>query len=134
MSARPFFDTNVLIYSATEGDPRTKVAEDLLYAGGMVSVQVLNEFVAAARRKFKMSWQEIEKALAAFRALCPGPVAITLKTHEAAIKIATRYGYGIYDSLVIAAAQEASCDVLYSEDMQSGHQIEGLTIHNPFIK
>jgi predicted nucleic acid-binding protein len=132
MNGKPFFDTNVLIYAVAEADPRAEIARALLTKGGVVSVQVLNEFVAVARRKYKMSWQEIAEALTAFRALCPAPAAITLKTHEAALEIAERYGYRIYDSLVIAAALETVCDTLYTEDMQSGHTIQNLTICNPF--
>jgi len=132
MNARPFFDTNLLIYALAEADPRADVARALLAKGGIVSVQVLNEFVAAGRRKFKMSWREITKALRSFQILCPEPLPITLEMHEAALGIGQRYGYRIYDSLIIAAALQASCDTLYSEDMQSGQVIQGLTIRNPF--
>jgi predicted nucleic acid-binding protein len=132
MSGKPFFDTNLLIYAMAEADPRSEIARDLLADGGVLSLQVLNEFVAAARRKLRMSWQEIADALGAFRTLCPNPVPITLKTHEAALGIAERYGYAIYDSLILAAALESSCTTLYSEDMQSGQTIRGITICNPF--
>lgn len=133
MPAKVFFDTNVLIYAITEGDPRSDVAEKLLAAGGLVSAHVLNELVAVARRKLGRSWDEIEEALAAFRILCPSPVPITIATHEAAVRIARQYGYQIYDALVMAAALEAGCDTLYSEDLQDGQQIDGqLTIRNPF--
>jgi predicted nucleic acid-binding protein len=132
MSGKPFFDTNVLIYAVAEADPRAEVARTLLAEGGILSVQVLNEFVAAARRKYKMSWEEVVEALADFRVLCPEPLPMTVKTHQNALEIAGRYGYQIYDSLVIAAAMEASCDTLYSEDMQGGQKIKGLTIRNPF--
>ena len=60
------------------------------------------------------------------------PLPLTQHTHEAAISIAERYRYRIYDSLVIATAIEASCDLLYSEDMQHGQEIQGLTILDPF--
>ena len=63
----------------------------------------------------------------------PPPLPITLATHEAALGIAARFGYRIYDSLIIASALEAACATLYSEDMQDGQVIEGrLTIRNPF--
>ena len=55
-----------------------------------------------------------------------------MKTHQAALAISERYGYRVYDALVIAAALEASCKILYSEDMQDSQEIEGLTIRNPF--
>jgi predicted nucleic acid-binding protein len=133
MNGKPFFATNVLIYAIAEGDPRAEVARALLSEGGAVSVHVLNEFVAAGRRKYRMSWKEIREALTAFRVLCPEPQAIDIETHEAALEIAERYGYGIYDSLVVAAAIQAGSSTLYSEDLQAGHKIKGLTIRNPFL-
>ena len=127
-----FFDTNVLIYAFAEDDPRTPVASALLAAGGVVGVQTLNEFVAVAVRKLAMPWDEVLEALSALRVLCPSPVPLTVRTHDRALGIAERYRYHIYDSLVIAAALEARCDTLFSEDMNHGQAIEGLTIRNPF--
>jgi predicted nucleic acid-binding protein len=135
MPADAFFDTNVLIYSVAENDPRSETAEALLAVGGIVSVQVLNEFVATARRKLGMSWEEVIEALAAIRTLCPSPVAIALDTHDAALRIAQKYGFHIYDALVVASALEANCETLYTEDLQDGQLIENrLTIRNPFPK
>lgn len=75
---------------------------------------------------------ELLTALDDIRLFCPDPVPITLDLHEAALQICERYEYSIYDSLVIAAALEASCDVLYTEDMRDGQQIESMVIRNPF--
>lgn len=133
MPARSFFDTNVLIYAVSHGDSRSDVAESLLAGGGVLSAHILNEFVAVARRKLGRSWDEIQDALAAFRTLCPSPVPITIETHETAVHIAQQHGYQIYDALVIAAALEAGCDTLFSEDLQDGQTLGGqLTIRNPF--
>ena len=133
MSDRPFFDTNVLVYVVGQHDERTPLAEVLLAAGGVVSVQVLNELAAVAHRKLRMSWEEITDALAAIRALCSAPVPLTVETHDAALRIASRYGFHIYDALVVAAALEAECATLYSEDLQTDQVIDGtLTIRNPF--
>jgi predicted nucleic acid-binding protein len=130
-----FFDTNVLIYAVALDDLRNAPAEQLLSSGGRISVQILNEFVSVARRKLLMPWSDVTEALAAFRDLCPSPLAITIAIHEAALKIAEKHGYGIYDALVIAAALESGCSVLYSEDFQDGQTIDGqLTIRNPFIQ
>jgi predicted nucleic acid-binding protein len=127
-----FFDTNVLIYAFAKDDPRTEVAENLLANGGVVGVQILNEFVAVAARKLAMPWGEVLQALSALRVLCPSPVPLTVEIHETALQITGQYGYHIYDSLVIAAALEASCRTLYSEDMHDGHKIKDLTVRNPF--
>ena len=73
------------------------------------------------------------EALDAIRILCPSPAAITISTHETALKLAEDHGYEVYDALVIAAALESGCSTLYSEDLQDGQVIDGkLTIRNPF--
>ena len=133
MNAKPFLDTNVVLYAFREGDSRSQEAEALLGKGGLISVQVLNEFAAVARRKLNKSWEEIRRALGILRVFCPEPTPLTVKTHEAAFEIAERYKYSIYDSLIIAAALETGCKVLYSEDLEDGQVIENsLTIRNPF--
>ena len=135
MPGKPFFDTNVLIYAVAENDPRNTRAEELLAYGGMLSVQILSEFVAVARRKILMSWSDVREALDAFRVLCPSPLPLTIEMHEAALKIAERHGYNIYDALVVAAALQAGCTTLYSEDLQEGQIIDQkLTIRNPFVR
>lgn len=133
MNDRPFLDTNVLVYCLGQHDARSATADALLEAGGVVSVQVLNELAAVAHRKLGMPWMEIADALAAIRFLCPSPVALTVHVHDGALRIAARYGFPIYDALIVAAALEADCRVLYSEDLQHGQVLDGqLTVRNPF--
>jgi len=133
MNDKAFFDTNVLVYVVGQEDARTAAAEALLSAGGVVSVQVLNELASVARRKLGMTWDEIAEAISAIRTLCPSPVPLTVETHDAGVRLAKQYGYHIYDALVAAAALEAECETLYSEDLQHGQVIDGrLTIRNPF--
>ena len=134
MNDKPFLDTNVVLYAFRRDDARSQRAETLLAAGGALSVQVLNEFVNVAQRKLNRSWEEIRRALGIVRVFCPDPAPVTIETHDRAVQIAERYGYSIFDSLIIAAALERECDTLYSEDLQAGQLIEGrLTIENPFI-
>jgi predicted nucleic acid-binding protein len=65
--------------------------------------------------------------------LCPDPVPVSLDMHKAALAIAEKYGYNIYDALVVSSALEAGCKTLYSEDLQDGQIINRqLTIRNPF--
>lgn len=116
-----FFDTNVLIYAFARDDPRAEIAEYLLAAGGMVGVQILNEFAAVAVRKLSMPWKDVLRALDAVR---PSPFPVTIQVHDLALRITGQSGYHINDSLVIAAAQEAGCNTLYSEGMRE-HVIEG---------
>jgi predicted nucleic acid-binding protein len=133
MNDKAFFDTNVLICVVGEREQRTIRAEALVASGGVVSIQVLNEVAAVARRKLGMTWEEIEDALAAIRVLCPSPMPITVETHEASLRIAAKYEFHIYDALIVASALEAECTTLYSEDLQDGQVIDGhLTIRNPF--
>ncbi len=129
---KTFFDTSVLIYAFSEGDSRADVADAYLAGGGVIGVQTLNEFVAVAVRKLRMPWQDVLEALDALRVLFPVPVPMTFETHKMALRIAAKYGYQIFDSLIVAAALQSACRTLYSEDMQDGQVIDGLAIRNPF--
>ena len=133
MTSKVFLDTNVLVYTIGQHDARTPAAEELLSRGGVISVQVLNELAAVARRKLGMSWLDVTDALGAIRVLCPAPIPITMDTHDAAVRLASQYGFHIYDALMVSSALEADCEILYTEDLQSGQVIDGrLTLQNPF--
>lgn len=134
MSADAFLDTNVLIYAFAAGDRRSARALDLLGQGGLVSVQVLGEFVHVSRNKLHRDWAEVREQLSALRQILGDPVSLTGETHRIALDIAEESGYGFYDSQIIAAALTANCKTLYSEDLQHGRRIEGLTITNPFLR
>ena len=130
--AKVFFDTNVLLYLLSADDTRADRAEALLAEGGTISVQVLNEFASVASRKRAMTHAEIREALAPIRALCV-VIPLTLDIHEHALQLAERYGFSIYDALIVSAALDAGCDTLHTEDLQDGQIIDGvLTINNPF--
>jgi predicted nucleic acid-binding protein len=132
MTGKAFFDTNVLIYSLGN-DSRARRAEQLLSEGGVVSVQILNEFCDVARRKIRLSWDDVRHALREIQIFCPDPVLITLDTHERALTIAERHDIRIYDALILASALETNCTTLYTEDLQDGQVIDRrLTIRNPF--
>lgn len=127
-----FFDTNVLVYIAS-GDPvKADRAEAILAHGGVVSVQVLNELANVARRKMRMTWPDLH----AFLSLLRGLVAVrpvTIETHETGLALAERYSLSTFDAMIAAAALQADCDTLWSEDMQDGMVLgEGLRIVNPF--
>jgi predicted nucleic acid-binding protein len=127
-----FFDTNVLVYTIT-ADPRGIVARSRLGDGGVVSAQVLNEFVRIARKKLRLDWATVEAALAELRALVDDVRPVALSTHEFAISLARRDSLDIYDALILAAAIEAGCETLYSEDFQHARRFGDLTIVNPFL-
>ena len=132
MPGNPFFDTNVLIYAFAADDPRAIRAEELLAEGGVIGVQVLNEFTNVTRRKLQWQWAQIESALAVIDELIGPAQPLTIPIHRRAIVLARDHGLSFYDALIVSAAQDAACQVLYSEDLQHGRRFEGLTIENPF--
>ena len=131
-AAEKFFDTNVLLYLLSADETKANRAEEELSAGGIVSVQVLNEFASVASRKLSMSIAEIREALAAIRAVCK-IVPISEQTHDLGLKVVERYGLSVHDAMIVAAALLAGCKTLLSEDMQNGQTIDGtLEVRNPF--
>jgi predicted nucleic acid-binding protein len=127
----PFFDTNVIVYAFLDIARRER-ALDLIAAGGVISAQVLNEFTNVARHKRERDWTEIERAVSVIRARFPDVMPLTADTHASALDLARDHGLSFYDALIVAAALEAGCDTLYTEDMQHGRSLGGLTIINPF--
>jgi len=127
-----FIDTNVLLYLLSGDHAKADRAEETVAGGGVISVQVLNEFASVASRTLKMSIAEIREALSPVRAVCR-IVPISKETHDHGLRIAERYGLSIYDSTVLAAALLEGCKVVLSEDLQHGQILEGrLEIRNPF--
>ncbi len=130
--AESFFDTNVLLYLLSADSAKADRAEELIAGGGTISVQVLNELLAVARRKLGMSWGEIREITTQFRAVLQ-VVAVTTETHDRGVLVAERLGLVIYDGLIVASALLSGCAILYTEDLQHGQLVEAqLTIHNPF--
>ena len=126
-----FFDTNILVYAQQAGGKADR-ARALLAGGGKLSVQVLNEFTAVSRRKQGKEWREIGEAISDLLTLVEPPLALTLDLHAAARALAEDHRLSFYDASIVASAIEADCKVLFSEDMQHGRTIGGLTIANPF--
>lgn len=130
--APPFLDSNILIY-AYSTDPRSPAAQSICERRHTLSVQTLNEFVNVARRKLRYDWQEIVTRLTAIVDLADPIIPLTFDLHQTGIALADRYRLQVYDGMILAAALEAGCDLLYSEDMHNGLVIEDrLTIRNPF--
>jgi predicted nucleic acid-binding protein len=126
-----FFDTNILLYLISGDSIKADRAEELIGAGGVISVQVLNEFASVALRKNSMRAPEIREVLSAVRAAC-SVEPLSLATHDLALDLVERVRLSFYDGLIVAAAQLAKCRILYSEDMQHGRTIDAVTIENPF--
>ncbi|HQY08447.1 MAG: PIN domain-containing protein [Leptothrix sp. (in: Bacteria)] len=127
-----FLDTNVLLYLLSADPRKAERAEALVGRGGWVSVQVLNEFASVASRKYRLGWEEIREVLAAVRAHC-GVVALTPELHDRGLDLLESHSLSVFDAMIVAAAQEAGCTVLWSEDMQDGKVFETvLQLRNPF--
>ena len=137
---KQFFDTNILVYTFDlEAPEKARRAEDLIYRAlasgtGMISYQVAQEFVAVARRRFQttLSFEEIERYWE--RTLRP-----LLMVHSSpalfgwALNLWRTHQLSWYDSLIVAAAMQGGCKILYSEDLQDGRRFGDLLIENPFL-
>lgn len=133
-AAKAFVDSNVLLYLLSANKVKAERAEEIIGAGGSISVQVLNEVANVARRKLRMSWQETTELLALLRAVCRTE-PLTIETHTRGLNIAQRYKLSVYDAMIAASALLAGCEKLYSEDMQDGLLIDGrLQVCNPFAE
>jgi len=132
MRAEAFLDTNVLLYAVGDDEAKRVVAEGLLVQGGVISVQVLNEFAAVSSRKLARSWTDIAAALAAIRAMPLRIAPLTVAVHESGLRLAESDRLSLYDAMIVASAAEAGCAVLYSEDMQDGRRHGELIVRNPF--
>jgi predicted nucleic acid-binding protein len=126
-----FFDTNIIGYFASINTEKARISARLLKRGGIVSVQVLNEFANFTLRKRELTFLEIKDVLLAVRSTC-AVVPLSVETHDRALLIAERHRLHLYDAMIIAAALLAGCATLYTEDMHDGLSIDGLTIRNPY--
>jgi len=131
--ARIFVDSNVVVYSL--GDDQTKkiIATTLLACSPILSTQVLIETANVARRKLGYSIAQIRSIIGMLRSGSEVRV-ISESVIDRSFGIAERYGFSTYDSLIVASALDASCEVLYSEDLQTGQRFDDqLTVVNPFL-
>ena len=137
MSVDNFIDTNVFIYLFDETSvQKSRTAEELIRqslenGSGCISYQVVQETLNIVTRKLKASPEEARQLLD--NILEPlWRVNPSRALFRRGLELQSRYKYGFYDSLIIAAALDAGCRTLYTEDLQHEQQIEGLTIVNPF--
>jgi len=127
-----FLDSNILIYIAAGDDAKMERSADLLHGDCVVSVQVLNEIANVLRRKRKLPWERVRDFLSTVEQLAV-VMPLDVDCHKIGMNVAERYGFSIYDSMIVASALQAGCNILYSEDMQHGQSIDGLlTIVNPY--
>ncbi len=128
-----FFDTNVVMYLLSSDQAKADRAEMLVEEGGTVSVQVLNELANVARRKMALPWNELRPFLSMLCSLVEVR-PLTKELHDSGLALAEPHKLSIYDAMIVAAALEADCRTLWSEDMHHGLVIESrLKIVNPFV-
>lgn len=127
-----FFDTNTLLYLLSSDNKKADWVSKNLQQHNVISVQVLNEFTSASLRKIKISNTELDEFLDLFTSTF-NVRSLDIDTFETGLMVYRRYGYQHYDSMIIAAALQAGCERLYSEDMQHRQVIDKrLQIVNPF--
>jgi predicted nucleic acid-binding protein len=139
MKDRFFLDTNIFVYTfdSTAPDKQSRcqqlVKQGLETGQGVISFQVVQEFVNVATRKFKVTLRISDCRLYLESVLSPlldGHPHIELCSK--ALEIVERHGFSFYDSLIVASAVESGCSILYSEDLHHGQNVQGTTIRNPF--
>jgi predicted nucleic acid-binding protein len=140
MSDKFFIDTNVFIYSFDDRHPEKKVralsliADALQTGKGMTSWQVIQEFLNVSTRKFLIPLKPEDAKIYLQKILHPlCHIFPDLDLYSWALDIFEKTGYSFYDSLIVAGAQRGGCDILYSEDLHSGQQVNGVKIVNPFL-
>ena len=136
MSARSFFDTNVLIYADDKASPAKQrraielVAEHRRAGTGVVSLQVLQEYFVTVTRKLavdaRLARRKVE-LLAEFDVATPEVADIL-----AAIDLHRLHGFSFWDALILRSAKQAGCRVLLSEDFQGQREVDGVRVVNPF--
>ena len=139
MSDKYFLDTNIFVYSFDDLEPEKKeislalIANALQTGNGLISWQVVQEFLNVSTRKFKTPLVNKDAKIYLEQILAPlCKVYPDVKIYRSALEISQQTGYSFYDSLILAGAGQAGCQVLYSEDLQNGQQVDGFKIINPY--
>jgi predicted nucleic acid-binding protein len=139
MKDKFFLDTNILVYSFDSSEPdKQKISRNLIKDGlkegnGCISYQVIQEFLNVATRRFStpLSYEDSRIFLSTvLELLCE--IYSSIDLYHSALEITERWKYAFYDALIIAAALQNKCRILYSEDLQDGQMIQELKILNPF--
>ena len=132
-----FFDTNVLVYMQDASEPeKQKKARDLFSrhcdnGTAVISTQCLQEFYNVLAYKMKQDKATVKQLVHSFAEIIP-TVQVSPSIIENAIDISIKTQFSFWDSLMLSAASSAKCSVLYSEDLNDGQVVNGVTIKNPF--
>jgi predicted nucleic acid-binding protein len=131
--SRIALDSNIIIYNhSLSCENKMLIAVGFFNENPVVSSQVISEYLNVMRKKFKMEKNELIQLCSLWLEKCTVRPVI-LSTIKLAQNLVSKYDFQIFDGIIIAAALEANCDILYSEDLQDGQIIENsLKIVNPF--
>ncbi len=136
-----FIDSNIFVYLFDEtAMEKQRIAEELVMSSletgsACISFQVIQETLNVITRKIASPATPADARRFLDHVLLPlWRVAPSHALYHRCLDVMARYGYGFYDSLILAAALDAGCTRVFSEDMQDGQQIQGLTIKNPFAR
>jgi len=139
MTDKYFIDTNILVYTFDDLQPQKKqialalVANALQTESGMISWQVLQEFLNVSTRKFKTPLKAEDAKIYLLKVLDPlCRVFPGVELYASALEISQQTGYSFYDALILAGAKEGECKIVYSEDLQHEQVVNGVKIINPF--
>jgi len=132
--SRIALDSNIIIYNhSLDHEKKRLIAGGFFKENPVVSSQVISEYLNVMKRNFKMQKQELIQICSLWLEKC-SIQPIILSTIKLAQNLVGKYDFQVFDGIIIAAALEADCDILYSEDMQDGQIIENkLKIVNPFV-
>jgi predicted nucleic acid-binding protein len=131
MTVKVFADTNIVGYLISTDSVKRERAKAIMRDKPVISTQVANKFINICMKKTKLGLTVTHRLVEALLTLCL-VMPIDVQTVRDAIKITQHYHFSHWDSLIIAAAQQAGCTILYSEDLQHGQLIDQLTLINPF--
>ncbi|KAA3662094.1 MAG: PIN domain-containing protein [Calditrichaeota bacterium] len=139
MSDKFFLDTNIIVYSFDDSQPEKQQTAQNLIRNALtnlnccISFQVIQEFLNVATQKFQTPLTTSDCVNYMTRVLEPlCEIYPNFELYRTALEIKEGWRYSFYDSLIIAAALNANCTILYSEDLQNQQRIKNLQISNPF--
>ena len=140
MPVKTFVDTNVLIYAHDLGGGKrhelARAAVEQLWqeGNGALSVQVLQEFYVNVRRKARTPLTVEHSRRLVGNYLAWNPIVNDTAVQMSAIEIEERYKLSFWDSMIVAAAQKSSAEILLSEDFNDGQAFGQVLVSNPFAK
>lgn len=139
MKDRYFLDTNILVYTFDSSSPKKQaVAIELVRNAlekrcGIISYQVVQEFINVALRKFSKPMSTLDAGFYLTKVLQPlCEVFPDINLYSQALIIKEEISCSFYDALIISSAQAGDCKILYSEDLQDSVVIRNIRIENPF--